>query len=175
MFGGLSQSWIAESVALLERDEDVLCVNPLPGPPPTGGRLPEAVSDRAQVVGRDAYRFEHVSSRIFLVDLERLRSRVCPLYPLRERSVRIFLGALRARRDNFVLPEHVISHAMREAGMYRVDILGESPGMWAVHPVTRTRDYFDNLEGLIQRLERNSVTEEQRGQYNLVESMLKLS
>jgi hypothetical protein len=172
MFGGISQTWLAEASSALSQDPDLLLVNPLPGPPPGGGRLPEAVTDPNQRVAPDSYRFEHVSSRLFLIDLERFQARICPLRPVRERSLKILVGAMRARRNNFVLPEHVISRAMKQAGMHRLDMLGRPPGLYAVHPFVRTDAYFENLSAMIHRLERGVVAEEQRGHYNLVPSMI---
>jgi hypothetical protein len=44
--------------------------------------------------------------------------------------------------------------------------------MWTLHPRERTDAYYELLAGLIRRIERGDVTEEQRGHYDLHDSML---
>jgi hypothetical protein len=65
-----------------------------------------------------------------------------------------------------------MSRAMERTGLRRLDFLGREPGMWAVHPVVRTPEYYKNLRALISRVEAGDVTAAQMGDYNLHDSML---
>lgn len=172
MFGGTSQRWMAEAVELLRSDDDALVINPLPGPPSADGTMVESDQYLPRKVAQDTYAFSYVSTRIFLADLKRLRERLCPLPADRLPGLRMRLGALRARRTTHDLPENVLSRAMAAANMHRLDMLGSSPGMWAIHPVTRDQRYYQSLSRLIERTERGDVTPEQRGRYNVHQSML---
>jgi hypothetical protein len=172
MFGGMSASWLDEAVALLASDEDALIINPQPGPPSPDGTMVESERYSPRRVQPGVYAFDYVSTRIFVVDLERLRARLGPLPTDRIGGLRMRLGALRARRTTHDLPENVLSRAMAGVGMQRLDMLGAPPGMWAIHPVTRDQAYYRSLARLVERTERGEVTPEQLGRYNVHQSML---
>jgi hypothetical protein len=61
---------------------------------------------------------------------------------------------------------------MRGKGIVRVDFLGEDPGMWSLHPVWRNEAYYQELPGLIDRVESGDMPEEQLGDYDLVDSLV---
>ena len=88
--------------------------------------------------------------------------------PLRDRLRPLTLATPRVD-----LPERLLGEAMAAAGMHRVDYLGREPGMWTLHPRERTKLYYEVLPELIARIERGDVTAEQRGHYDLHESMLR--
>jgi len=170
MFGGGSQTWIAEAVALLTDRADVLACAPLPGPPTAEGVLRRQPAPRVEHSSL-AFRFEAVSSRLLLIDLKRLRERILPLHLLG--PVRSLSRAKARLHGNppYRAAELTISAAMSAAGLCRVDLLGAAPGMWSLHPPYRSEQFYGALPRLIERIEAGDVPDAQRGDYELNDSM----
>jgi hypothetical protein len=171
MFGGGSQSWVAEAVALLAEHPEVLACNPLPGPPMATATLRTQSGSPFEHDSR-AFRFRSLSTRLYLLDRGRLRERLLPLElggPIR------LISLLKARLHGnppYRAAEIVISDAMVAAGLSRVDFLGADPGMWSLHPPYRSPEFYQELPRLIERVESGDVPEAQRGDYELNDSML---
>jgi hypothetical protein len=171
MFGGGSQTWAAEAVRLLERHEHVVACNPLPGAPTADGALRSQTLDPFPHSSL-AYSVSRLSTRIFLLDRARFH-RIFPALPLLPAPTR--LREWQARLDGnppFGLPEEIISHAMTERGVLRVDFLGDAPGMWTVHPPYRSAEFYARLPELIARIEAGDVPEGQRGMHDMNDSMI---
>jgi hypothetical protein len=171
MFGGGSQTWIAEACQLLVEQTDVLACNPLPGPPMAKPTLRTQSGSRVRH-GSLAFRFPSISTRLFLLDRRRLRERLLPLEL--QGPIRV-VSRLKARMHGnppFRAAEMVISETMERAGLSRVDFLGADPGMWSLHPPFRSPDFYRVLPRLIERIEAGDVPEAQRGDYDLNDSMI---
>jgi hypothetical protein len=173
MFGGASQTWMAEALDQLARRPEILACNPLPGPPRSDGQL---LSQRYRPTPEPdtpfAYRFPTLSYRVFLLDRRAMAERLAPLrdeWPPLPRSVR---ALLRRRTRPHALLEQVIAHAMMRRGQYRLDFLGQAPGMWSLHPRYRTERYKRVLPDLIRLVEAGAVPQAQRGEYDLQDAML---
>jgi hypothetical protein len=170
MFGGSSQSWVAEASALLAENPDVLACGPLPGPPTVDGQLRRQTATQFND-GPFAFRFPTLSTRLFLTDRGRLRERLLPLSlagPLRS------ISRVKARMHGnppYRAAELTISDAMRAAGLHRVDFLGAAPGMWSLHPPFRSRKFYGELPRLLERIEAGVVPDAQRGDYDINDSM----
>jgi hypothetical protein len=170
MFGGCSQTWVDEARLLMATHPDVLICSPLPGPPTLDGTLRRESGTRLELEPL-AYRFEHMSTRLFMLDRTRLRERLLPLVLLG--PARTISGAKARLHGNppYRAAELVISDAMADAGVHRVDMLGSKPGMWSLHPPYRSSEFFIELPGLIERIEAGDVPDAQRGDYELNGSM----
>jgi|SRR5271154_5467776 len=170
MFGGSSQTWIEEARMLMAEHPDVLACNPLPGPPTADGKLLRETAPRFDY-SSPAYLFRTLTSRLFLIDRQRLRERVLPLRllgPLRP------ISKVKARLHGnppYRAAELAITEAMCAAGLYRVDLLGAAPGRWSVHPPFRSEKFYRELPRLIEQIESGNVPEAQRGDYELNDSM----
>jgi hypothetical protein len=84
-------------------------------------------------------------------------------------------GLVRAaiqRQPAYDLPENILSRAMRDAGLYRVDLLGSAPGMWTLHPPHRSALFYEQLPALIDRVERGDIPEGQRGCYDINDTLI---
>lgn len=170
MFGGGSQTWIAEARMLFDRAPDMLSCSPLPGPPTDDGTLRSKSVPR---IAHDslAFRFDTISSRLCLLDRDRLRERLLPLPllgPIRP------LSTMKARLHGnppFRALELVLGETMRAAGMYRVDFLGAPPGMWSLHPPFRSQKFYEALPRLIEQIESGNVPDAQRGDFDINDSM----
>ena len=176
MFGGGSQGWVAEAVDLLRERPDVLICSPLPGPPRPDGTLPsqgrgDLPREAVEPYPSPAFRFPHLSSRLFLMDLRRFETAIGRL-PLTQ-PPRIRRLQARARHNPpYDLPEAIWSEAMRAHSLYRVDFLGAAPGMWSIHPPYRSAEFYAALPRLIERIEAGDVPDEQRGDHDLNDSMV---
>ncbi|HEY3960417.1 MAG TPA: hypothetical protein VGL68_07895 [Solirubrobacteraceae bacterium] len=170
MFGGSSQTWVAEASELLANSEDVLACSPLPGPPARDGRLRGQTASPFEY-GSPAFRFSGLSTRLFLIDRERLRGRLLPLHLLG--PVRPVSRAKARLHGNppYRAAELTISDAMRAAELSRVDFLGADPGVWSLHPPFRSPQFYRELPRLIQRIETSDIPNAQRGDYEINDSM----
>jgi hypothetical protein len=172
LIGGGSRSWVSEAVHVLACRTEVLSVCPLPGPPAHDGLLRQ--QEAHGPVREDAFRFRfrHFTSRVFLCDRNRVADPDHPLPLVHEVPWwgRIS-GGLR-QRSTFALPERLVTLTMRRRGLIRIDLLGEPPGLWTVHPVQRDAQFRRTLPDVIARVERGEVSESQLGRYDLVPAMI---
>lgn len=179
LYGGGSSNWMQESLLLFRDQEDVLFTGPYPGPPTADGNLLGAVAARAagsqrygsppRQVGRTfpALQFKHVSTRSFLIDLDRFHGHARALVVEAVPPPRL------SRRSPGAAPLEVsLSRALNDHNLVRVDLLGEAPGMWALHPPYRTAAFVRDLPELIRRVEAADVPESQRGDFDLNDSMV---
>jgi len=174
MFGGGSQTWVAEACRLLEGHTDVLACSPLPGPPMAEARLRTQSGSRFEY-DSPAFRFPTLSTRLFMIDRRRLRER---LLPLRLQGPSRLVSRVKAKLHGnppYRAAELMISDAMVRAGLSRVDFLGADPGMWSLHPPFRSPALYAALPRLIERIEAGDVPEAQRGAYDLNDSMIDMS
>ena len=117
LYGGGSQVWVGEARSLMAVRPEVLACNPLPGPPTADGSL------RSQSLEREpsttvAYRAPHLSTRLFLIDMDRLRG-LAPL-EIRRASWRHALLAGVEGHPRCEPAETALSVAMAARGMLRV-------------------------------------------------------
>jgi hypothetical protein len=68
--------------------------------------------------------------------------------------------------------ETVLSRNMHQHGLWRADMLGSKAGMWSLHPQYRSELFYQELPELIDRIEKGDVPDEQRGYYELNDSMI---
>jgi hypothetical protein len=163
LFGGGSRTWVADAVELLRSRDDVLAVCPLPGPQTADGSLRDQDPYGPRREGRHAFSFGNFTSRVFLLDRERLRP--VPLWRIPGWKGRLW-GELR-RQPSYALPEVLISELMCERRWVRHDFLGSPPGLWSVHPIEHDEDFRGALPRLIEQVERGELPEAQAGRYNL--------
>jgi hypothetical protein len=170
MYGGGSQTWIAEALEVLQTGSDILICSPLPGPPTAGGEL------RSQTLVREpmaslAYRADAISTRVFMIDLHRFRERVIGLDAVAPNRWQTLMARVDGN-PSFETAEIMLSQAMRRAGLARVDFLGAAPGMWSVHPPYRSDLFYERLPELIAQIESGEVADGQRGDHELNDSMI---
>lgn len=181
LFGGGSQTWVAEALGVLAAEPDVLCTAPLPGPPTPDGELPPAIAEQHTRMGGPprrlpappvAYRLHGCSTRLWLFDRSTLAERLGGAVPLEAPRLR---SALRARVEGhppFDLPERAISRRMNRLGLARVDFLGTGQGMWSLHPTMRSETFYAALPGLVARVEAGDMPAAQLGDYNVNDSLV---
>jgi hypothetical protein len=177
MFGGFSRTWIRDAIACMEQRSDVLVTAPFPGPPRPDGRIFGHNEAGELAVTKEpheslAYRHRDVSTRIFMIDLNRFKERlgVFPLLPpgARQRLKSKLLGNPPGVREAEVL----MTKTMQSAGLSRIDLLGSPPGLWSLHPPYRSEQFYKRLPELIRAVETGNVPEGQLGHYDLNDSMI---
>jgi hypothetical protein len=73
------------------------------------------------------------------------------------------------------LPEVLLTTAMAQAQMQRVDFLGSAPGCWSLHPPYRCTDFFSKLPALAQRVESGALPAGQLGDHDINDSLVNWS
>ncbi len=177
LFGGCSQTWIAEAIATLEKRSDLLFAAPFSGPPRPDMQLFGQDSRGEGRIKQDphlqkAYLFPAVSTRIFLSGLPILRLRVgtldMTLPTLSQRLRSLLIG----NSPYVTEAETLLSINMRAHGLARVDMLGSGTGMWSLHPPYRSDLFYQELPRLIERIEHGDVPDAQCGHYDVHDSMI---
>jgi hypothetical protein len=170
MYGGGSQTWVAEAINLMQARPEVVACNPLPGPPTADGALRSQRLDR-YAHSSLAFTSPALSTRHFILDRHRLMQRAARLRTSRPRQQDV-IKALVDGNPAYNPPEVILTEAMAAHGLIRVDFLGSPPGMWGVHPLYRTPGFFERLPWLVRAIENGDVPEAQRGCHDLNESMV---
>jgi len=172
LFGGGSQTWMAEAVDQLSRRPELLACNPLPGPPRPDGQL---LSQRYRPVPEPgvpyAYLLPTLSYRVFLLDRRAFAERLGPLHTEWPPLPSVVSSLVLRHRWPRALLEQVIARAMMRRGLRRLDFLGVAPGMWSLHPKVRGTRYTEALPELLRMVEAGDVPDVQRGEYDLTEEM----
>jgi hypothetical protein len=115
-----------------------------------------------------AYRLEHVSSRVFFADLERLRA----VGPIEILDAPAWSYGSDLATSPFLPAETSLSLLMRERRGLRIDYLGADPGMWFIHPGQRGPDFTANLANLIAAIECGAVPARQVGSGALIDEWI---
>ncbi|GAB2185264.1 polysaccharide biosynthesis glycosyltransferase UppG [Roseibium sp. LAB1] len=180
LFGGQSQTWVAESIALLQERDDLLFTSPLPGPPHPDGLKgkhvgADAAFDEVLVNGRPAYRFHFVSTRIFLMDMKRFKSSVGVLHldtpPLTYRLRGVLLG----NPIKALSAEQVLSLTLQKHGLGNMCFSGSGDGLYSLHPPYHFPAFHKALPELIARVERGDIPDGQLGDYDINDSLFDMS
>lgn len=182
LYGGASQTWFDEAIALLGREQDALCITPFSGPPTIRGDLDisrhigmpgvKKIPTPRKLPGKiPTWRFATVSTRIFLMDMDRFAKRIGSLELLRpdfKRRVRSFAY----NQQPLSMPaEEVLSDNMMRHGLVRLDFLGKDKGMYSLHPPYRSPEFYAALPHLIERIEKGDIPEGQLGDFDINASM----
>ncbi len=181
LFGGGSQSWLEEAIGWLQRSPDALFAGPLPGPPRSDGTLPdlhrsfpglECVALPLRLdADYPAYRFASVSTRIFALDQRRFDTAVGALDLVRPNFKRRLRAWLFHQSPLSMPAEEVISAAMMQKRLGRIDFLGSGAGMYSLHPPFRSEKFYRELPNLIGRIVAGAIPDAQRGDYDINSSM----
>lgn len=98
-------------------------------------------------------------------------SAICPL-PVERARLRSRMRAALEGHPPYALPEDTLTRAMRARGLTRIDLLGSAPGMWSLHPAMRSPESYAALPELVRRVEQGQVPDEQRGDFDVNDSMV---
>ncbi|WP_428328406.1 hypothetical protein [Mucilaginibacter sp.] len=164
--GGGSQTWINEAVQLFKNDASCFTVSPLPGPP-----HPEDIligQDIESKIAPYTFAFTNMSTRIFMLDKSRFKTQKLSL---KKPAIRSQIKALIDGNSNADLPEHMISDYLKKHHLKRIDFLGDSPGLWSLHPPYRSKTFYAGLQKLISDVENGGLPAAQNGYYDVVDEV----
>jgi hypothetical protein len=107
-----------------------------------------------------------------MIDLNRFKSRlgVLPLTapsPLQRLKSKLLGNPPQVREA-----EALMTRTMQTSNLFRIDLLGEAPGLWSLHPPFRSEAFYQRLPELIQAVETGNVPAGQLGHYDLNDSMI---
>jgi hypothetical protein len=166
LFGGGSQTWVGRALEILQRRPDVLACNPLPGPPTPDGEL-RSQKLYSEIDEFPAFRSGALSTRLFMLDRRSVRD-----LSISSPGMRKALAARLEGNPPYLTAEGVISYAMQNSGLLRLDFLGADPGMWSLHPPYRSRLFYERLPSLIAQVENGDVPDDQRGCHDIEDCMV---
>ena len=181
LFGGGSQVWMEEAIGWLKRVPDALFVGPLPGPPRANGELADLHRSLPGIarIGRPerlpaeypAYRFQSVSTRIFVLDQRRFDESVGAFDLVRPDFSRRMRARLFHQSPLSMPAEEIMTSTMMCKRLSRIDFLGSGAGIYSLHPPYRSDRFYRELPNLITRIVAGAIPEEQRGDYDINSSM----
>lgn len=178
LFGGGSDVWAREAIQCMADRQDVLMVAPFPGPPRADGQI---FGHDATVGGPKylrepmpfpAYRQMFLSSRAFLMDMNRFKEKLGTFPWVSTSPIQKFKAKLLGHPPEAIEAEVLMSKALQSSGMYRIDMLGSGAGMWSLHPPYRSEEFYRRLPEFVRAVETGNVPEGQRGHYDLNDSMI---
>jgi hypothetical protein len=171
MYGGGSHTWVSEALQLLTEQPDILACSPLPGPPTEDGSLRSQVLEPVPAPPL-AFRDVRLSTRHFLLDKTRFSTRIKQLQLTQAAPRFRAWQAWLEGNPPYELPEIMFSRAMEQHGLQRIQFLGNTPGMWSLHPPYRSPLFYEQLPLFIQQIEAGEIPEGQRGCHDMNESMI---
>ncbi len=177
LFGGGGTAWMQEAIACMEQRTDVLVTAPFPGPPRADGEVighqPQGGFHHARErMPFLAYRHMHVSTRAFMIDLNRFKSVLGKFPSIRPSAAQRLKARLLGNPPDAREAEVVMSETMQRSGLYRVDLVGSAPGVWSLHPPYRCDEFYRRLPELVRAVESGGVPDGQRGHYDVNDSMV---
>ncbi len=162
-----SESWVTRGLALLRENPDIGAVLPLPGPPHPEGVLHQPVAHEQDP--RGFFRFDSFTSRIFLVDTERLAKLwpLSPAWPPGTPPGRRLRNVIRTLSGESTLPtwEDMMGRAFRAHGIVRADL--SAPDAWSLHPLARGDAFVMWLPRIVADVEAGRFPASQGGHYDL--------
>lgn len=166
MIGGTPNAWLQDAVDLLNSDKSYLFVNPLAGPPAADNEIRQTYLRKA---GSYRFLFDKMSSRVFLIDMDKLNENKLTLKkaPLTPRYIKWFFKS--GYRWGYMALEDLFSEMMKRRGLLRIDSLGvnEKRAAYSLHPVVKPKLYIQAIPDLLRRMDSNDIPDSQRGNYNI--------
>ena len=161
-FGGMSKTWIKEAVELLESDDQILSVSPLPGPPHPEKKLVKQIPYFNYKNKEYYFGFHSLSTRIFLCNRKNLFGQLRFHRP----KLRDWAFSIYEKLPGVETLEITIEKYMQRANLIRIDFKGEDPGLWSIHPSYRSDEFYTKIPEMIDRVVKNDVPESQLGYYD---------
>ena len=169
-FGGDNPDWVNQAMGLMSTDNTVISCSPYPGPPRTDYKLMDQQGKTDQSSLKKII-FDSFSTRIFFINKQSFINKLCPL-PIRLANLNTMLRAIIRGNPLYMLPEDVITDIMLEKKLVRIDFLGAENGLWSLHPPFRNSQFYTDLPKLVSDIESNNIPDEQRGYYDINDSMI---
>ncbi len=168
IFSGDSYKWLSQAILKLEENQNIISCSPLPGPP-----HPDKIIYNNQIEDQKeqySYLFDSFSTRLFLINKAHFINEMLPL-PLEKANLKSRIKGTVEGNGVYELPENVITSQLRNKSKYRLDFYGH-PGFYSLHPPYRNEQFYKELPMLIEKVKNDLVPHEQRGHYDVNNSMI---
>lgn len=172
LFGGNNPLWIEEAIMLMKNKQIITC-SPHPGPPREDGILKRQNGCIDQSVLRKIS-FDSMSTRIFFIKKTSFIREICPI-PIKIANFSTVIRSIIRWKPIYELPEDTISRIMQRKNLKRIDFLGSNNGIWTLHPPYRNEEFYKILPNIIQNIENGEYPENQKGDYDINDSMINWS
>jgi len=182
LFGGGSQRWLDEATGWFDKVPQALFTGPLPGPPRPDGTLADlhgAMPGKRSLPAPQrlrcdypAYRFQSVSTRIFVFNQKRFDTKLGSFDVLRPDFKRRLRAQVFKQAPVTMPAEEAMTDTLLKRQFCRIDFLGSGSGLYSLHPPYRTEQFYRELPNLIARIVRGDIPEAQRGDYDINASMI---
>ena len=162
----MEASWVKNAISLMEEYENILTATPLPGPPTPTGALKKQDIDYVGGYEKDErgfYVFEAFTARRHLLHCDRYET-LLPL-PREHISWKRRLWTLVFGGSALWSWEKMVGKALEDSSFIRADLI--DPGSWTLHALHKDEWFYDHLEEIIERVEKGTFPEDQRGNYDL--------
>ena len=157
-----SFNWIEEGIELLEKNEKVMFVSPLSGPPTEDGYLKQRGVEYELDQG-GFYKFQDFTSRKYLLKKDKFDT-FLPMEPAwiswKRRLASVITG--KSPLWNW---EVMVSQHLKKTGTLRADLA--SPYAWTLHTPDHGEEFIKALPQVINQVEKGSYPKEQAGDYDL--------
>ena len=159
---GNASKWLDEALDILSED-NIFSVSPLPGPP-----HPDKILKNQKYIHVDTsqykYSFNSFSTRIFLINRKIIYNSLKLLSPSYIRCI----WALTKGFPIIQTVEETITKMMNKKNMKRIDFLGSDGGIWSLHPLFRSEEFYNNIPLILDKMKNMDFSEEQLGYYNFI-------
>jgi hypothetical protein len=166
LIGGTPNAWLQDAVDLLNSDQTYLVVNPLAGPPAPDFDIKQRYLKKT---GKYNFLFDKMSTRVFLIDMEKLAANKVSLkkVPPTPRYIKCALKSDFKR--GYMALEDLFSVMMRKRGLFRIDTLGKDDHhiAFSLHPLVKPDHYIQAIPDLLKKIDDNDIPDAQRGNYNI--------
>lgn len=166
LIGGNPNSWLQDAVDLLNSEAKYLVVNPLPGPPSSDFEIKQKYQKK---IGKYKFLFNKLSTRIFLIDMEKLLPNKLALKKV-PFSLRNLKWCVKNNyRWGYMALEDLFADMMQKKLLFRVDTLGENDTNTAftLHPLVKPDHYIKAIPDLLKKIDTDDIPDSQRGYYNI--------
>jgi hypothetical protein len=155
-------SWIEHAIELVERNDEILFISPLSGPPSEDAVLHQGdISYRLDP--RGFYVFKDFTSRKYLFSRVRLEESL-PYEPLWISQKRKLLSGITSKSALWSW-EIIVSKKLRDTHFIRADI--KDPRAWTLHTPDHGPEFIQKLPHVIELVGKSQFPSSQRGHYDL--------
>ncbi|MEX2641098.1 MAG: hypothetical protein WD266_10450 [Balneolales bacterium] len=168
ILGGGLQSWCSDAINVYEQDDRIASILPLSGPPPRRPGIPDQFRENSLDYKKlpHSYRSNKFTTRVFLIAKERFIRILRDISLDKPDMFRYMLGKWQGN-PSVQAPEQLLGKYCQDNKYYRLDYLGNGPGLWTLHPPFRSELFYEKLAGILTSVEAGNIPEVQRGFYDI--------
>jgi hypothetical protein len=159
--GGQPEVWLRRAFKLISQ-KDIYFVNPLPGPPTPDFSIKQPYKKR---INRYLYYFNHVTTRFFLTDIEKITSKRLELSHVH--PLKLITGL--KQKNYWEIPEKIFSNFLKKEKGWRANYWGEDDqfGCYSLHPIRKPESFIEFIPSVLEKISLNDLPVSQMGCYDI--------